>query len=594
MQEIRERIQKLREAMKEEGIDCYLVFSSDPHQSEYLDEHYKTRAYLSGFTGSAGYMAITSERAILWTDGRYHVQAERQLEGSGIELFKLGLPDTQTLPQFLETYLEKGMCAACDGTTISRKEYTEFLDSIRPAGFRTDVDLFEQIWDDRPNVTHKPIYELPLSVCGQMRSEKIADLRTKLKQMDADSCLISDLSSVMWLFNIRGKDVSCNPVAFSYAYVSRNEAILFAEPSAVSDVLREALRIDGITCLPYEEILSFLTNLWDMRIALDPITCNCRNYAALFTRNKMAEFNEYELIPKHVKNETEIAMAKKYHEADAVSMIRFIKYIKSACKTEKITEYRAAQYVDGLRAGTEGFTDLSFETICAYGPNGAIIHYAPEKENSLVIEPKGFLLLDSGGQYMGATTDVTRTIALGPLTDEEKTHYTAVLKAVIALAGVRFMKGTTGLHLDILARSPIWELGIDYRHGTGHGIGAFLNVHEGPQNFRFKMSNDSEPVEIVPGMITSDEPGIYIENSHGIRIENEILCVDDAENEWGTFYRFETLTLVPLEKEAIVLSMLTEKEKQWINAYHKMVYERISPYLEVAEKEWLKQATDPI
>lgn len=594
MSTINERLKALRTCMEAQGIDCYLVFTSDDHQSEYLDAHFKTREFLSGFTGSAGWMAVTKDRAILWADGRYHVQAARQIAGTQIELYKSGLPETQTLEGFLEDEIKEGMVAACDGRTISASYYKKLSEVISPGAFRTDIDLFEQIWEDRPACASDPVYELPLEISGRSRSDKIAHIRKILKESGADAYVLADLSSIMWLFNLRGSDVNCNPVAFSYAYITMQEAMIFLQMSSMDEELLQSLREDRVTVLPYEETVNFLTNIRGLVIASDPDEVNSALYALLAQNNTLADVNASDMTPKQIKNETEIRLARKYHELDAVAMIRFIRYIKDAVTKGPVTECEAAAYIDGFRAQNEGYKDLSFETICAYGENGAIIHYAPEPESCATLAPKGFLLLDSGAQYLGATTDITRTIVLGELSDIERRDFTAVLKSMIALADAVFLDGTSGTNLDILARGPIWRLGIDYRHGTGHGIGAFLNVHEGPQNFRYKVSRDVEPVSIVPGMITSDEPGIYIENSHGIRHENELLCVPDRINEWGTFYKFETLTLVPFDLEAIDVSMMEPSEINWLNAYHARVYDTIGPYLNEDERNWLREATAPL
>ncbi|MBO4902607.1 MAG: aminopeptidase P family protein [Lachnospiraceae bacterium] len=594
MNTIEKRLEALRENMRREKIDCYLIFTSDYHQSEYVDNAFKTREFLSGFTGSAGWMAVTGSRAILWADGRYHVQAAEQLAGTTIELFKDGLPETPTIEEFLKEEITAGMTVACDGRTISATYCNELLNAISPGKFRTDIDLFEKVWTQRPKMNANPVHELPLLICGMERSEKIRNIRSKLKETGADAYVLTDLSAVMWLFNLRGSDVTYNPVAFSYAYISMMDAVLFVQDQALSDVLRLSLRSDGITCLPYGEFENYLSSLKSLTIALDPNACNSVICSILQDGNSLLSVSDHDLIPKQIKNEAEIRLAKKYHEYDAVAMIRFIRYIKDTVAKEEITECEAAAYIDRLRSENEGYVDLSFETICAYGSNGAIIHYAPKEDTCAVLKPEGFLLLDSGAQYRGATTDITRTIALGPLKEEEKIHYTAVLKSMIALADAVFMKGCTGVNLDILAREPIWRIGLDYRHGTGHGIGAFLNVHEGPQSFRIKILKDQIPPMIVPGMITSDEPGIYIEGSHGIRIENELLCVEKLQNEWGEYYGFETLTLVPYEKDAIIREMLTQRETEWINTYYRTVYEKISPYLTDEEKEWLKEATDPV
>ncbi len=590
-EQIRERLRMLRDAMKEERIDCYLVFTSDYHQSEYVDEAFKTREYLSGFTGSAGNMAIMQDRAILWTDGRYHVQAEHQISGTGIELFKQGIPGVLTIQEFLKDATDEDFVVACDGRTISASFYRELAEAVSPGVLRTDIDLFSRIWKDRPKMTAHEVYELPPDVCGVLRNEKLSLIRLKLTDTDADAYVMADLASIMWLFNIRGSDVTCNPVAFSYAYITKREAYLFLQDDVLQNAVRESLLKDGVFVLPYAEAENFFANISGLTILADPDELNSRNELIFSAHNTVLPVKGCEMTPKHIKNGTEIDLARKYHVLDAVCVIRFIRYIKEAVHRETLTECDAAAYIDRLRRETEGFVDLSFETISAYGPNGAIIHYAPEEKNCAELKPCGFLLVDSGAQYFGATTDITRTIALGELKEIEKRDYTAVLKSMIALARAKFLDGTTGANLDILARGPIWDLGLDYRHGTGHGIGAFLNVHEGPQNFRYKLRPDDVPTAIVPGMITSDEPGIYIEDSHGIRIENELLCVPYMHNEWGEFYRFETLTLVPLERDAIVLSMLEPSEIKWINDYHTRIRETISPYLKEEEKEWLAEVT---
>lgn len=590
---IKERLLLLREEMAKEGIDCYLIFTSDHHQSEYVDDAFKTREYISGFTGSAGTVAVMQERAILWADGRYHVQAAYQIEGTGIELFRQGITGVPTLKEFLRDAIKEEVVVACDGRTISASYCKKLAEAVSPGILRTDIDLFVKIWTDRPKITARPVYELPLTVSGKSRIDKIDHIRRKIKEKDAGAYVLADLSSVMWLFNIRGSDVTCNPVAFSYAYITPREAYLFLQNDVLNAEVRAALTADGVFVLPYEEAENFFANITGLNILADPDELNSRNEAILSSHNRIIPVKNHEMTPKQIKNETEITLARKFHVADAVSVIRFIRYIKDAVNKEELTECDAAAYIDRLRSENEGYTDLSFETICAYGPNGAIIHYAPEENSCAALKPEGFLLVDSGAQYLGATTDITRTIALGPLKEIEKRDYTAVLKAVIALANAKFIEGVSGANLDILARGPIWNLGLDYRHGTGHGIGAFLNVHEGPQNFRYK-TPDHEPAPIMPGMITSDEPGIYIENSHGIRIENELLCIPYLENEWGKFHAFETLTLVPFEREAILTSMLEQSEIDWINDYHERVYETISPYLEDDEKAWLETVVRPL
>lgn len=589
-----DRLYRFKGLMKEKGIDYYLVFTSDFHQSEYVDSYFKTREYISGFTGSAGWMLISLEKTILWVDGRYYVQAASQIKDTGIEMYKYGLEGTPTLIEYLKNNFKNGQVAAMDGRTISVDYFEELKEVTRNGDLITEIDLFDDIWNDRPSMNCNPLIELDLSICGKSRRDKLEYVREHLREDSADAYFVAELSTIMWLMNLRGSDVECNPVAFSYAYISNKDAKLFLQKNAVSDEIRNSLLKDNIEILDYCSINDFLKEKSGLTIGLDFNEVNSLNYTALKFNNKIKNVRNYEYCPKQIKNETEIALARKYHEMDAVAMIRFIIYIKEAVKNNELTEMDAADKIDELRSKIDGFMGLSFDTISGYGSNGAIVHYSPDRETAAKLKPEGFLLIDSGGQYMGATTDITRTIVLGPISEEQKAHFTAVLKAVIALASVKFMKGINGSNLDILARGPVWELGIDYRHGTGHGIGSFLNVHEGPQNIRYKLRSAEESAPFEPGMITSDEPGIYIEGSHGIRTENEILCIPYKENEWGTFYSFETLTLVPIDRAAIDKSMLNSDEIKWINDYHRNVYQKISPYLDENEKIWLKEATEEL
>lgn len=590
-QTIINRLATFKTLMKNKGIDYYLVYTSDFHQSEYVDSYFKTREYISGFTGSAGWMLISEDKTILWVDGRYYVQAEKQIDGTGILLYKHGLEDTVSLIRYLKNNVKENQTVATDGRTISVDYYNELSAVTKNCRLITDIDLFDELWTDRPAMNHNEIFELGIEITGKSRKDKLDFVRYKLSSDKLDAYFLADLSTLMWLFNIRGSDVECNPVAFSYAYITKDKSYLFVQQNTVKDELKLSLAKDNVEIKNYYDISNFLSSVNNRRVGLDFNEVNSLNYSMLNKNNEVININNFEYAPKQIKNDTEIALAKSYHEKDAVAMIKFIIYIKEAVKHNTLTETDAADYIDNLRSQIDGFMGLSFDTISGYGANGAIVHYSPTKSTAATLKPEGFLLVDSGGQYLGATTDITRTIVLGPITDEMKSHFTAVLKAVIRLASAKFMKGINGSHLDILARGPIWDIGIDYRHGTGHGIGAFLNVHEGPQNIRYKLRSAEESTMFEPGMITSDEPGIYIEGSHGIRTENEILCVPYKENEWGTFYGFETLTLVPIDIDAIDVSMLNSEEVKWINDYHKSVYNKISPYLDDAEKNWLKNAT---
>lgn len=592
-EQIQARLVALRECMKKEGVTIYLVFTSDFYQSEYIDAHFKFREYLSGFTGSAGTLLIEQKRAILWTDGRYVLQAKRELAGTGIELYPMQEEGVPSLMEYIESIASYDTCIGCDGRTISSTFYLKLEALSRKSGIslKMGLDFANEIWTERPLITKREVYQLPDDIAGISRTRKLEIVKKRIVKSEANAYLLSDLSSIMWLFNLRGNDIAYNPVALSYAYISLEQTILFLNEGCYSEKLEEELRNDGVEVKICEEILNFSANLSGKKILCDPASINACLYRNVVDNNEVIKKVNTELIDKAVKNDTEISLAKAYHVQDAIAVIRFIMEIKERVKTEKITEYDAARYMDSFRSRIKGFHEPSFETICAYGENAAIVHYTAKPEECALLKPKGLLLIDSGGQYLGATTDITRTISLGELTKEEKEHYTVVLKGLLQLANAKFLEGCSGENLDILARGPIWSLGIDYRHGTGHGIGSFLNVHEGPQAFRYRINPEFPQPALKVGMITSDEPGIYIEGSHGIRLENELLCVEKERTKWGTFLGFEMLTLVPFESEAILANRLTKEERIWLNVYHRNVYETLCPHLADSEKIWLKDHT---
>ena len=592
-EQILARLAALRTCMQKEGVTVYLVFTSDFYQSEYIDAHFKFREYLSGFTGSAGTLLVEQGKAILWTDGRYVLQAERELAGTGIELYRMQEEGVPSLMEYLKSAASKGMCIGCDGRTISVSFYRELETLSEKSGvlLKTGLDFAKEIWTNRPPVTKRGVYQLPDAITGACGARKLEHLKERITQAGADAYLLSDLSSIMWLFNLRGNDIAYNPVALSYAYISSKRTVLFLNEGCYSGKIEEELRRDGVEVGDCEEIGNFAESLSGQKLLCDPESINACLYRSVKDNNTVIEKPNAELIEKAVKNETEISLAKAYHVQDAIAVIRFIMEIQERVKTEEITEYEAARCIDAFRGRIEGFKEPSFETICAYGENAAVVHYAAKPDGSAILKPKGLLLVDSGGQYLGATTDITRTIALGEPTWEEKEHYTAVLKGLLQLANARFLEGCSGENLDILARGPIWRLGIDYRHGTGHGIGSFLNVHEGPQAFRYRINREHPQPALKAGMITSDEPGIYIEGSHGIRLENELLCVEKERTKWGTFLGFEMLTLVPFESKAILAERLAEEERIWLNVYHRNVYETLCPHLADSEKTWLKSQT---
>lgn len=591
--QIQERLAALRECMQKESVAIYLVFTSDFYQSEYIDAHFKFREYLSGFTGSAGTLLVTSQKAIIWTDGRYVLQAKQELAETEIELYQTQEKGVPSLTEYLRSAAQENTCIGFDGRTISASFYQELKILSENTGvlLNMNLDFAKEIWTDRPLVTKKEVYQLRDSLAGAFRSEKLKCLKAKITQANADAYLISDLSGIMWLFNLRGSDIAYNPVAFSYAYISAKRTVLFLNEGCYSDELEKKLKKDDVEIDSCERIDRFTKEISGQRILYDPECINAGLYESLRAGNTMLEKWNDELIEKAVKNETEISLAREYHVQDALAVIRFIMEIKEIVEIEAVTEHEAAQRIDAIRSRIKGFQEPSFETICAYGEHAAIVHYTAKSKGSAVLKPKGLLLVDSGGQYLGATTDITRTIALGELTREEKEHYTAVLKGLLRLAHTKFLEGCGGENLDILAREPIWRLGIDYRHGTGHGIGSFLNVHEGPQAFRYKINKKRPQPALKPGMITSDEPGIYIEGSHGIRLENELLCMEKERTEWGTFLGFEMLTLVPFESEAILPAYLNEEERTWLNSYHRNIYELLCPHLKASEKTWLESRT---
>ncbi|MCR4656896.1 MAG: aminopeptidase P family protein [Lachnospiraceae bacterium] len=586
----KKRIEELREYMKRDGIDYYIVYTSDSHMSEYLDDYYKFRDYLSGFTGSSGTLLVGMKEALLWTDGRYYIQAESELSGTGIRLYKMQEKGVPSLHEYLKDKAS-GKVIGVDGSHISEEEYEELVTIAGEGRVDNSLDYSEEVWQGRPPKTRNPIKILPESVCGKNMDLKIRDVIRRFTDRGADACIITDLADIMWIFNIRGSDIKYTPVAYSYAFITKQKALLFVDRGAACNELYARMGSFGNTIRPYEDIYTGLNFPEKARIACDKRLINSSVYASLAKNNEMIDIRHYELVNKAVKNKTEIRNSEKYHIKDGAAVIRWIFDIKRRVNDgEKLTEHEAAGYVDELRGKIRGSRGPSFETICAYNENGAIVHYAPKKEESKVLKPEGFLLLDSGGQYNGATTDITRTIALGRLSEEMKKDYTTVLKAHLRLMKCIFLQGTRGENLDVIAREPIWERYLDYRHGTGHGVGSFLSVHEGPQAFRYQIREGDVQPPLEPGMITSDEPGIYLEGKYGIRLENLLLCVEKRRNEWGTFLGFSPLTLVPFEREAIIPELLDSSELFALNEYHRLVYDSIRGELTDTYRDELKKA----
>ena len=588
-------LQALRDAMAQNSIDACIIPTADCHNSEYVGDHFAFRAYVSGFTGSAGTLLVFPGWAGLWTDGRYFLQAERQLEGSGIRLMKMGEPGVPTLEGFLRESLRSGQTLAFDGRCVPSETGRRYFTLAKRKGVKIQdrADLASEIWLDRPPLSCAPVWEMPAEYAGESRRDKLERVRAAMKKEGADTLLLTALEDIAWLLNLRGGDVDCTPVFLSYLALELSGGVLFAQPAAFSQEIRDTLAEDGIRLQPYDGVYAYANRLKrDHTVMLDPGRVNVRLLTSIPTGVKVLERPDPTLAMKAVKNETERENFRKAHLDDGVALTRFMYWVKTNAGMVPMTELSAAARLDELRKAAPDYLMPSFDPILAYGANSAVIHYSPTPETDTEIRADSFLLADTGGHYKTGTTDCTRTYALSPLTREQKIHYTAVLRGALGLAAARFRKGCTGANLDILARQPLWELGLDFNHGTGHGVGNVLSVHEGPQRIHWKPTGENAPLEA--GMITSDEPGLYFPGKYGIRLENLMLCVEDRTTDHGTFLSFDTLTLTPFDLDAVDPSMLTEQEKTLLNAYHARVCETISPRLPSEEAAWLKNATRPV
>lgn len=589
----------LQSKMAERGIGLYFVPTSDFHDSEYVNPHFSARRWLSGFTGSAGTLAVTGDSAFLWTDGRYFIQAEKELLGSGVTLMRMGEPGVPTIYEFAEQNLPESGVLAFDGRLVSEADREKFDGAAEKRGGSvvTRYDLAGELWQDRPALPCSSAFSLPLRFCGKTRAEKIGSLRAEMEKLGAASHLITTLDDIAWLFNIRGNDIECTPVVLAYSLITPEDAKLFIQPKAVSKELGEELAEDGVTVLPYEGIYKALAELPEnTRLLLDKKRVQCAAVDACPKGISLIDAPNPTTLMKAVKNEAEIEALKASHIRDGLAVTRFMKWLKEKILDgEKLDELSAAEHLLKLRETGENYIEPSFATICAYGKNAAMMHYSATERDFSAIEPEGFLLVDSGAQYLDGTTDVTRTFVLGPITKEQRVHFTAVARGMLNLQSARFLKGCRGVNLDILARGPLWDLGIDYRCGTGHGVGFVLGVHEAPNGIRWRIvpeRNDS--AVLLPGMVTTDEPGVYIEDSHGIRTENELLCVLDGENEYGEFLRFEPLTFAPIDLDGIDPALMSRPERHRLNDYHALVYSTLAPLMSDEERQWLKDATRPV
>ncbi|WP_439905209.1 aminopeptidase P family protein [Clostridium cagae] len=587
-----EKIEKLREIMNKENIDYYVVPSGDFHQSEYVAEHFKSRAYITGFTGSAGTALIGREKGILWTDGRYFIQAEQQLKNSGIELYKMRIPGWPTLHEWLMENMKSGETVSFDGRLFSANEYKEFkkIKDKKDINIVMDKDLIEEIWNDKPELPKEKAFLHDIKYCGKSAKEKIEEVRVEMKKIGAESYIISSLDDIAWLYNIRGNDVKDTPVVLAYAVVNEEKATLYIDKNKLSNEDQIKLNNEGIKIDEYNNIFEDVKDIKNS-VILDPNKVSGYIYTLINENVEVIEALNITTKLKAIKNSIEIENLKRCQIKDGVAMVRFLKWLKESVGKENITEVTVADKLLELRSKGDLFVEESFGTIAGYKDHAAMMHYSATDESAYELKPEGILLVDSGGQYLDGTTDITRSFILGKLTDEEKKDFTLVLKSHINLMKAKFLKGTTGSNLDVLARTILWDEGMDYKCGTGHGVGFFLSVHEGPQSIR-PIPNT---VVLEPGMILTNEPGVYKEGKHGIRTENVMLVTNDIEtDEGGEFYKFEVMSYCPIDIEGIDKSLLTEAERKWLDVYHTETYAKLSPYLNDEEKNFLKNATREI
>ena len=583
------KLNKLREIMKKYNINYYIIPSSDPHQSEYVAEYYRGRAEVSGFTGSAGTLLVGENEAKLWADGRYFIQAAEQLKGSGIDLMKIATPGYDTINEWIEKNVKESEVLGFDGSCYSTNQYKDLLKISKKNKFNInmDKDLLEEVWNDRPSLPEDKIFIHDEIYAGKSASEKISEVRKAMKENNVENYLLTSLDDIAWLFNIRGNDILFNPVALCYAIVTEETANLYINKEKVDNEVKEKLESQLVSIYDYNEIEEAVKEL-SGTVLIDPAKVNAKLYSLLTCEIK--EKLNITTTLKAIKNEVEIANFENAHIKDGVAMVKFIKYLKETVGKEKVTEITASEKLSELRSQGELAKGDSFGTIAGYKEHAAMMHYSATPESDYELKEEGLFLVDSGGQYLDGTTDITRTFVLGNITEEEKRDFTLVLKGHINLSKAKFLKGATGCNLDILAREPLWEQGLDYKCGTGHGVGFFLNVHEGPQGIR----PNGNTVPLEPGMILTNEPGIYKEGKFGIRIENIMVVVREESNDCGEFYRFETISYCPIDLNGVDVALLNNDEKEWLNNYHKKVYEKLSPYLNNEEKELLKIETREI
>ncbi len=589
-------INTLQQKMKERNISYYIVPTADYHNSEYISDYFKDRQYLTGFTGSQGTLLVTQDNAYLWVDGRYYIQAELQTKDTGITIMKMGQPNVPTILEFIGSQANDGDLIGFDGKTMNASFVLNLQASIPKAIKLAYVqNLVDEIWEKRPKLPFSLLYELPIEYAGMSYEDKLQAIRVEMNKNNADVHILSSLEDQAWLYNLRANDISHTPVFLAFTMITASTTTLFIDTKKINAMVEKYLNDHNIIVKPYEEIYSQVKQIKSKNLLMNLKKVNYLLYAICEESNDIIDKDDPSLLLKSIKNPIEIKNIKEAHIKDGVAFTKFMHYVKTNYELCDLSEISASKILEDYRKQNQGFIDLSFNTICAFKDHGAMMHYSATSDTNYNLDSPGFLLIDSGGHYLEGTTDITRTISLGKITDTMKIHFTTVLKSVIALSKAVFLKGCNGQNLDILARGPIWELLIDYKCGTGHGVGYLLSVHEAPNGFRWQIvpeRNDS--AKFLPGMVTTNEPGIYLENEYGIRTENEMLCVNAGSSEFGEFLKFETITYAPIDLDAIKPSLLTKPEKEWLNNYHEMVYNTLKPYLTKDEAIWLEKYTKKI
>lgn len=608
MRSVEDKLNALRRLMKERNLAAYIIPTEDFHGSEYVGEYFKTREYMSGFTGSAGTLIVLSKEAALWTDGRYFIQAAAQLAGSTITLMKSGQPGVPTIAEYLCDKLEAKSVIGFDGRTVTSLFVNKIAQKTdaKQITFAGGEDLVDRVWTDRPDISTEPVWELDVAYAGISREGKLRDVREKMRKEQADVLLITALDEIAWLLNLRGNDIRYTPVFLAYMLVTHDKAVLCIHEQILPEEIRENLEKAGISIESYDAIERFLHEIpIGSKVWTDSAAVSYSLLNSLPEGTKRLDKPGPIALMKAVKTPQEMEHIRAAHIKDGVAVTRFIRWLKMNAQKqdgemtcdelgEKITEMSAARKLESFRAQMEGYLGASFAPIIAYGAHGAIVHYEPTEQTDVVLTGGSFCLADTGGHYREGTTDVTRTIAIGTVSEDEKRYYTIALRGHLALGAAKFMHGVCGQNLDVLAREPLWEAGIDYNHGTGHGVGFILGVHEGPQRFQWRITEDTQSIPLEEGMVISNEPGIYLEGRFGIRHENLVMCRKGEQSGYGQFMYLEPLTMVPFDREAILPEIMTERELQWLNDYHRRVYEALSPYFTGEEAEWLREATAAI